>query len=222
MKVIQQMRLAATLIIVLAFIAIPIAGMCDNANAAESKAPEVSEALEPTAVRDKNIPTYVVEAAQPADEALFTQPVEEEPKKEYVYYDVPLDDSFQEYIQDVCEQYSFDRYDIIIALIERESNFREDVISSTDDYGLMQINEINHERLSEELGITDFLDGEQNVLAGVYILSNLYNKYEDIGLALMAYNCGENGARHLWEQGIYSTKYSERILSSVENLEVRI
>lgn len=145
----------------------------------------------------------------------------EEPKKQYIYYDVPLDDDLQEYIQDVCEEYGLDRYDIIIALIEKESSFREDVISKTNDYGYMQINEINHEWLSEELDIDDFLDGEQNILAGVYLLSGLYAKYEDIGLALMAYNCGEKGANDLWKQGIYSTEYTRTIMSIADELELR-
>ena len=150
------------------------------------------------------------------------EPVETvEVVKQYIYYDVPLTDEFQRYIQDVCEQYGFERYDIVIALIGHESSYRQTVVSSTNDYGYMQINTVNHEWLSELLGITDFLDGEQNVEAGIYLLDNLVDKYDDVGLALMCYNCGECGAKQLWEQGIYSTSYSRSIQEEAEALEER-
>lgn len=140
---------------------------------------------------------------------------------EYIYYDVPLTDELQQYIQDVCKEYDFDRYDIIVALIQKESSFNETVISDTADYGYMQINKCNHEWLSDELGIDDYLDGKQNITAGVYLLSGLYDKYEDIGLTLMAYNCGEKGAKDLWQQGIYSTSYSRSIIETAASLDER-
>lgn len=140
---------------------------------------------------------------------------------EYIYYDVPLTDELQQYIQDVCKEYDFDRYDIIVALIQKESSFNETVISDTADYGYMQINKCNHEWLSDELGIDDYLDGKQNITAGVYLLSGLYDKYEDIGLMLMAYNCGEKGAKDLWQQGIYSTSYSRSIIETAASLDER-
>lgn len=139
----------------------------------------------------------------------------------YVYYDVPMDDELQRYIQDLCKEYDFDRYDVVVALIQQESSFREDVISGTGDYGYMQINECNHNWLADELGLNDMLDGEQNIAAGIYILSDLYGKYGDIELALMAYNCGEKGASDLWQQGIYSTKYSEGVINIASTLEQR-
>lgn len=175
-------------------------------------------------------PTYIVKTLEATEPVLVVQPeetapveeVEPEPDKPaYVYYDVPLSDELQEWAQDLCEQYNFPYYDIIIALIERESSFRETVISTTNDYGYMQINQCNHEWLREELGITDFTDGKQNIHCGIYMLSDLYHKYEDIGLALMAYNCGENGAADLWEQGIYSTKYSRSIVQAATELAER-
>jgi hypothetical protein len=178
----------------------------------------------------EKIPDYEVQANEAETtptvkdgQAVFTtlstglKPLEEQ-EKQYIYYDIPLDDDLQEYIQDTCDKYGFDRYDIIIAIIQEESSYSEDVISSTYDYGYMQINQSNHQWLSEELGITDFLDGKQNILAGIYIYSDLYAKYDDVGLALMAYNCGETGAKNLWEQEIYSTQYSRAVIEIAEKL----
>lgn len=143
------------------------------------------------------------------------------PEKEYTYYDVPMDDGLQEYTQDLCEEYEFPYYEIVVALIEHESDFQAKVVSGTNDYGLMQINACNHEWLREELGVTDILDERQNIRCGVYIIQELYHKYEDIGLALMAYNCGEGGAAKLWAQGIYSTRYSRAIQQEAAQLEER-
>lgn len=213
------MQMIAMTIFVSIFITIMLTGM--SGGTGSISAINVDAATHTLPPSDTTKPMQPMETTALPTEVVTATPVPTEMPKSYTYYDVPLDDDFQEYIQDICEQYGFDRYDIIIALIEKESSYREKVISRTADYGYMQINTINHEWLSEELGITDFLDGKQNVLAGVHMLSELYNKYEDIGLALMAYNCGETGARRLWDDGVYSTSYSRAIQENAAKLEAR-
>lgn len=142
---------------------------------------------------------------------------EEEPPEEQVKLriDCPLDDDTQQMIQDKCEEYGID-FALCMAIIYTESRFQSDVISSTNDYGLMQINENNHNWLSETLGITDFLNPEQNVTAGLYILNNLFNKYDDTSQVLMAYNMGETGASRYWNNGVYSSTYSEAVIQKME------
>ena len=149
------------------------------------------------------------------------EPEEAEPETKYVYYDVPLSDDLQEYTQDLCDEYDFPCYDIIVAMIWTESGYREDIVSKTNDWGYMQINGINHQTLKEELGITNFLDGKQNIRAGVYMIQKLYHKYGDIGKALMAYNCGEYGASKLWKEGTTSTNYSRTIMQRATELTER-
>ena len=129
--------------------------------------------------------------------------------------DCRLDDEIQQMIVEKCEEYDID-FAFTMAVIFRESSFKPNVISTSNDYGLMQINKINHEWLSDELGITNFLDPEQNVTAGLHMLSNLFEKYEYPTLVLMAYNMGETGAKRLWVQGIYSTEYAEAILQQTD------
>lgn len=126
-----------------------------------------------------------------------------------------LNDEIQQMIVDKCEEYNID-FAFTMAVIFRESSFKPNVISESNDYGLMQINKINHEWLSDELGITNFLDPEQNVTAGLHMLSDLFEKYEYPSLVLMAYNMGETGAKRLWVQGIYSTDYAEAILQQTD------
>ena len=132
--------------------------------------------------------------------------------------DVPLDRYLQEYIHRLCEESGLP-FTLVIAVIEQESTYTPWAISESDDYGLMQINAVCHEWLSGELGITDYLNPYQNALAGVYILSGYYEKYGYESGTLMAYNMGEAGANRLFEQGIYSTDYSERVLGIKNRLE---
>ena len=131
-----------------------------------------------------------------------------EPEK--VYYDCPLDYSLQNYIRGLCERNGIPM-SLVIAMIEVESSFQPDAVSGTDDYGLMQINGINHEWLTEEYGITNFFDPYYNVFCGIKILSIHWERYKDIDKSLMAYNLGATGASEFWDEGIYSTEYTRKI-----------
>lgn len=129
----------------------------------------------------------------------------------FIPLNVPLDEDVQEFIYCLSYAYNID-WALVMAMIECESGFQSDIISSGGDYGLMQINEINHPWLSEALGVTDFLDAKQNVKSGLFILRRLFEKYgDDPHKVLMAYNMGEYGASELWEQKIFSTAYSEKV-----------
>lgn len=140
-----------------------------------------------------------------------TQPTEV--KK--VYYDCPLDTELQDYIRELCDENNVSM-PLVLAMIECESSFQADAISESNDYGLMQINEGNHDWLSKEYGITDFLDPYQNVLGGITIISQHYERFQDVDKALMAYNMGAGGAKGLWDKGIYETSYSRNIKAAME------
>ena len=133
------------------------------------------------------------------------------PSDAFVPLDVDMDENLQRYVFDLCSAYNLD-FCFCMAVMKHESEFQSDIISDTKDYGLMQINEVNHKWLSDELGITDFLNPKQNIKAGVYVLRQLFEKYEDPAMVLMAYNLGEGGAMNMWEEDIYSTNYSDEIL----------
>lgn len=134
-----------------------------------------------------------------------------------VYFDVPLSKELQDYIRNLCDEYGVP-IELVIAMIDVESTFRADVVSKTNDYGLMQINKCNHEWLTDKLGVTDFLDPYQNINSGVHILSgHLEVTNGDIELALMRYNNGATGAKKLWDKGIYSTAYTQKIMTVYES-----
>lgn len=134
--------------------------------------------------------------------------------KEVFYFDVPLSTDLQDYIREMCEEKEVPM-ELVIAMIDVESSFTADVISRTNDYGLMQINICNHETLTDNLGITDFLDPYQNVKCGIYIIAGHLQKTDgNIVLALMRYTCGATGAKKLWDKGIYSTDYTDKIMTA--------
>mgnify|MGYP004720393661 FL=1 len=127
-------------------------------------------------------------------------------KQEFEPWDIPLPDDLQQYIHNLCEKYDIS-YAMVIAMIDVESGFNSKAVSSTNDYGLMQINAINHKEN------TDYLDPYDNVEQGIKALHRLTGEYNEADLVAMRWNCGETGARKLWEQGIYSTEYSRKILA---------
>jgi len=83
----------------------------------------------------------------------------------------------------------------------------------------MQINEVNFPWLEKTLGLDNPKDPYQNVTAGIYMLSQYLEKYLDYHMALMCYNCGEGGAKRRWQNGIYTTTYSEWVVERMHELE---
>ena len=125
--------------------------------------------------------------------------------------DIPLDYDVQRYIYRQCN-HNDELYCFVMAIIEQESGFNEKEISSTNDYGLMQINACNHADLRKKYGSKDFLDPYDNVYCGIRIIRGYLKEFKYKNLSLMAYNMGKGGARRLWRQGIYSTRYSDSVM----------
>lgn len=140
---------------------------------------------------------------------------------EVTYFDVPLSHSLQRYIYEVCADEDVP-VALVMAMIDHESKFDPEAVSSTGDYGLMQINEINHETLAEKYRTGDMLNPYQNVFCGIKMIGSYLKTYEDCGKALMAYNMGNYGAKKAWENGITSTSYSETILKLMSEYEQEV
>lgn len=136
----------------------------------------------------------------------------------FIPLEIELDEEVQEFIYCLSQGYNID-YSFVMGLIKTESTFQPNIISTTNDYGLMQINKVNHTWLKKELGITDFLDPYQNIRSGLYILRNLFEKYEDPEKVLMAYNMGESGAKKLWDKGVYETGYTTKTIKHINEIK---
>ena len=143
----------------------------------------------------------------------FFQGATEWSVNEVPYYDINLSQELQLYTYTKCADLGIaEDYELVLAMMWQESSYRPNLISGTNDYGLMQINKCNHDWLSEELDITDFLDPYQSIDAGTHIIASLLMKYEDPHKALMAYNYGEAGARSHWNSGTYTSSYSREVI----------
>lgn len=139
----------------------------------------------------------------------------------FVPLDMPMDEDLQEFVFYLSAAYEMD-FTFVMALIQQESGFQSDVVSATNDYGLMQINEVNHQYLKEQLEIADFLNPYDNIRAGMFILRKLFEKYETPAKVLMAYNMGEGGASYLWRQGIFEINYSKSVLQIQQEMNAEL
>ena len=129
-------------------------------------------------------------------------------------YETTLDYELQDYLYETCKKYGVEEhYELLMAQMYNESRFNPNLISKTHDWGIMQINECNHEWLSKTLGITNFLNPYQSIECGVYMMSGYLKKYP-VETALVAYNAGESKVKN----GVTSTKYSKRVLGYVPML----
>ena len=139
-----------------------------------------------------------------------------EPTEEIPTYshneNIPLPFELQETMQQACEKYGVP-YALALAVAESESSFDLEADSGTC-WGVMQIHPINYPRLREN-GIEP-TEYEGNITAGVFLLGELLEKYTDTHKALMAYNCGETGAKRLWKEGYMTSKYSVKVVTLSE------
>lgn len=135
-------------------------------------------------------------------------------------YNVPLDEELQMYIIAMAKTYDLDPT-LVFAIIRKESGYNIEAVSpGGGNVGLMQINYSNFGWLRRDLGITDFQDPYSNVHAGCYILSILFEKYEDTDKVLMAYNTGEGTAQAFWQRGIFTSHYTHIIHRYMEELSI--
>lgn len=138
---------------------------------------------------------------------------------EVVFFDVPLSHSLQRYIYEVCADEEVP-VTLVMAMVEHESQFNPEIVSKTNDYGLLQINAVNHETLAEQYRTADMLNPYQNIFCGVKIIGSYVRQYDgDYTKALMAYNMGAYGAAKAQESGITSTSYTETILALMQEYE---
>ena len=129
------------------------------------------------------------------------------------YLDISLSKELQEYTYQICDE-NLDLYLLAIAVMRKETvRYDIDAVSKDGhDKGLMQIRDKYLDELEKKLGRKiDLLNPYDNIECGVYYLKKYMKKYNDINKALMCYNCGPGGAKKLWKNGTYSTKYSREV-----------
>ena len=167
-----------------------------------------------TAINNHQLNDLIVQNTIPVTEEV------EELKDEdgFVYYDIPLKLDIQRHIFDECQLHGVP-YELAMAVmyVETGGTYKTDLRSKTNDSGLFQVNDV-HKKWLKESGINDLYNPYQNSSAGIWILKDALSKGDNIHTSLMVYNMGHGGARKLWKKGIYSSKYSRKVVETMDLL----
>lgn len=117
---------------------------------------------------------------------------------------------YENFVEVYAKQYNVDKY-LVYAVIKAESNFKEDAQSSKGAKGLMQLMEetatdivkkIDNVQVTEDEINDKLLEAQFNINLGTKYLSLLIEKYNNLELALTAYNAGSGNVNKWIEQGI--------------------
>lgn len=121
--------------------------------------------------------------------------------------------------------------ELIASIINTESNFNKKAISNKGAVGLMQLMPSTAKWIANLEGIEykeEYLLNENfNIMVGVYYLDYLSKKFNNIDVAIIAYNAGEGNVLKWLENSSYSNdgkslykipfKESENYLKKVKN-----
>lgn len=107
-----------------------------------------------------------------------------------VYAELSGKDLYLSYISEIHKDFypDVDPY-IVMAVMETESRYDPDVISSAGAVGLMQLLPKYHAKRAYKYGLTDLMDPYTNIIAGMDLLNELYESYSgNWRKALLGYN----------------------------------
>ena len=111
---------------------------------------------------------------------------------------------YTEYVKKYAKEYDVDEY-LIYAIIKAESNFNQDAVSHRNAKGLMQLMYSTAEdiakRIDIEINEENVLEPDININLGTKYISMLIQKYNNINLALAAYNAGSGNVDGWIEKG---------------------
>lgn len=132
---------------------------------------------------------------------------------------------YEQYIEEYSKEYKLDKW-LIYAIIKAESNFDEIAKSNSGAIGLMQIMETTADELKKSLNINetiDLCDAKTNIMLGTKYFSDLKKEYNNLELALAAYNAGKGNVKKWIESGILNNDGSniENIPFKETNIYVR-
>ena len=114
-----------------------------------------------------------------------------EPESPFYREDIPLDYDTQGLLYEACGETGI-RYELALAVIWKETTFRNVVGDGGESYGYMQVQPRWHADRMAKLGATDLMDPLSNFRVGCDFLAELLEKYE-LPQALTTYNTGSPG-----------------------------
>ena len=135
------------------------------------------------------------------------------------YYDIPLTHAQQDWVKEICLAKSIEPA-LVYAIMKVESNYNVAAVSSTHDYGIMQLNRCHFEYFEQKYDIQNFLDFQSNVICATDVLAGALAHYNGkITPSLVAYNLGISGAHEFLEHHS-SSSYSRKVLNELSNLKL--
>ena len=131
--------------------------------------------------------------------------------------DIPLSDELQSYTYETAAEYGVN-YDLMLAIMQTESQFQNVISDNGEDIGLCQINTINAEWLYTDYGIYNLMDERQNIEACAIILDKLQGQFDDESHVVMSYNLGAGKAEKFIQSGKI-TEYTEKVYENLEEIK---
>jgi soluble lytic murein transglycosylase-like protein len=120
--------------------------------------------------------------------------------------------SFDELIQNASQKYNVDA-DLVKAVIQNESNYDPDAVSSAGALGLMQL----MPSTAANLGVENPMDPQENIEGGVKLLRELLNQFGgNLTNVVAAYNAGAGAVQEYGGVPPYqeTQTYVNRVLST--------
>lgn len=154
-------------------------------------------------------------------------------ERENWYRDIPLDEKYQKYIYDWCNELGLD-YNLALAKIKLESQFKVDAVGdngSSKDFGLCQVNSKNFEWCEELAGrevdvVNNVYD---NIECGLRIYKHYQDYWTDLGYTgyelnvrtLNSYNRGIQGYYNYMNQGNSwdDWRYAKLVYKNLDEIE---
>lgn len=119
---------------------------------------------------------------------------------------------YSEYVEKYSKEYDVDKY-LIYAIIKAESNFKKEAVSNKGAKGLMQLMDSTAMEVAGQININldedDILAPKININLGTKYISILIQKYNNINLALTAYNAGSGNVDNWINEGILKSDGSD-------------
>ena len=132
--------------------------------------------------------------------------------------DIPLDAETQRLLYRSCTGAGVP-YELALAVIRQETNFRNIIGDGGDSIGYMQVQPRWHRERMERLSIFDLSDPPGNFLVGCDYLAELLEKGRGIEWALMAYNGGPTYANKM-ARAEQVSQYATSVLNYMNDLNM--